>query len=76
MRFEVSERITTKAGKVDLLRTLEDQFRKVAENVRRHGDSLFVKSIEATFGSINRRDDTVIELQQMEDGWRMCAIVS
>ena len=76
MKFEVSERISTTARKEDLLLFLEDQFRKVSGNVRRQDDSLFVKSIEATFGSINRSDDSVIELKRAEDGWLVIALVN
>ena len=76
MEFEVSERISTTARKEDLLLFLEDQFRKVSGNVRRQDDSLFVKSIEATFGSINRSDDSVIELKRAEDGWLVIALVN
>ncbi len=69
MKFEVSERIATRAGKEDLLRGLEEQFKKVSESVQRNGDSIVAKAIEASFGSINRKDTTTIELKATEDGF-------
>lgn len=76
MRFEVSERITTKTSNEELLRALEEQFRKVSENVQRNGNTLFVKSVEASFGSINRRDSAVIELKKCDDGYLAIAAVN
>lgn len=75
MRFEVSERIPTNAKKEELLLAIEEQFRKVSNSVQRHGDKIFVKSVEATFGSINRNDDSVVELQKANDGWLAIASV-
>ena len=75
MRFEVSERITTRADKVELLTLLEDQFRKIASSVQRHGESLEATSIEASFGSINRRDRTLVELKPTNDGFVAIASV-
>jgi hypothetical protein len=76
MKFEVSERISTSAGKGELLKVLEEQFKKVSENVQRHGDTLVAKSIEASFGSINRYDTTTIELKDVDDGFLAVASVN
>lgn len=76
MNFEVSERIATAVAKEDLLNVLEAQFKKVSQNVKRHGDSIFAKSIEASFGSINRTDSTVIELKKVDDGFLAVACVN
>ncbi len=75
MNFEVSERITTTAAKEDILKVLETQFTKVAVDVKRYDDTLFVKSIEATFGSINRTDKTKVELKNVDDGFLAIAYV-
>lgn len=48
MTFEVSERIHTNADLGTVLSSLEEQFRKVASKVTRQGDSLDVRSIEAS----------------------------
>ena len=76
MRFEVSERIKTNRSQEELLRFLEDQFRKVSENVRRTGQVIEVKSIEASFGSINRADTTLISLRKADGGWLVVAEVN
>lgn len=75
MRFEVSERIRTRCASEDVLRFLEDQFRKVAESSKRFGDALEVKSIEASFGSINRADTTAITVKPVDGGLLMVAEV-
>ena len=75
MNFEVSERIITTAAKEEILKVLESQFKKVSLDVKRYGDSIFVKSIEATFGSINRSDKTDIELKSVERGFLAIACV-
>lgn len=75
MKFEVSERITTGADKEEILRGLEEQFKKVSQSVTRNGDSLVAESIEASFGSINRSDTTTIEARDTDDGFLVLANV-
>ncbi len=75
MKFEVSERIITSAEKEDILRGLEEQFKKVSQSITRNGDSLVAKSIEASFGSINRSDTTTIDLKDTDDGFLVLANV-
>lgn len=75
MRFEVSERIRTGKSKEELLESLDEQFRKISESTNRSGQSLEIKSIEATFGSINRNDTTVLTLKELDDGWLVIANV-
>lgn len=76
MKFEVSERIITNAEKEKLLNGLEEQFKKVSQKVIRTGDSITVKLIEASFGSINRSDTTTIDLKETEDGFLVLANVN
>lgn len=66
MRFEISERIPTQASKEDILKFAEEKFRKIADSVERSGDTLIVKSIEASFGSINRKDSTEVHVEIYE----------
>jgi hypothetical protein len=75
MKFEVSERIQTSASKEEILRGLEEQFKKVSNSVQRSGETLTVKSIEASFGSINRSDTTTVELRDTDDGYLLLANV-
>jgi hypothetical protein len=76
MRFEVSERIRTQVSQEELLAVLEEQFRKVSESVKRYGQTLEVKSIEATFGSINRSDTTTVSIKKIDHGWLLVADVN
>jgi len=75
MKFEVSDRIQTSASKEEVLTGLEEQFKKVSQSVQRSGESLMAKSIEASFGSINRSDTTTVELRDTDDGYLLLADV-
>ena len=75
MKFEVSERIQTSASKEEILAGLEEQFKKVSQSVQRSGESLMAKSIEASFGSVNRSDTTTVELRDTDDGYLLLANV-
>jgi uncharacterized membrane protein YciS (DUF1049 family) len=76
MEFEISEKINTGATKNDVLEILEKQFKKISVNVKRENDGLIVKSIEATFGSINRSDITQIDLKEKKSGFLCIAKVN
>ena len=75
MKFEASERIRTARSQDELLTVLETQFRKVSEEVKRVGQTIEAKSIEASFGSINRNDTTTVSLKKVDDGWLVVADV-
>lgn len=75
MKFEVSERIRTSKSQEELLAALETQFRKVAESTQRSGLTIEAKLIEASFGSINRKDTTFISMAKADDGWLVVAEV-
>jgi len=75
MRFEMSERITTKTGKNEMMNLMEEKFRKASNKVQRCGDRLVIESIEASFGSINRSDTTTVELKETENGFLAIADV-
>lgn len=76
MNFEVSERLTTRADRSDILHRLEEKFKMVALNVRISDQKLLVDSIEASFGSINRSDTTQIELREHNEGYLLLASVN
>ena len=75
MRYEVSSRIRTIKPKEALLDTLYLQFSKVADKVVRGPEHISARAIEATFGSINRTDDTVITLKPADGGYLVVADV-
>jgi hypothetical protein len=76
MRFEVSERIKTSKSQEELLSFLEAQFKKISESANRSDTTIKVKSIEASFGAINRDDSADISLKKSEDGWLLVSDVN
>lgn len=75
MRFEISERIATQCAAQDLFAALEEQFRKVSRQVSVDTGRLKAVSIEATFGSINRKDETIVSIKPLEGGYLLVADV-
>lgn len=76
MKFEVSEQIRCVAEKKAVLDSLEIQLRKTSRKVERIGEAIRVRGIEASFGSINRSDETVIKVQQKSNGFLCVAEVT
>lgn len=66
MNFDVSRRFSTQASHSQVLSFLEDSFRKTANKVEHNGMTLTVESINATFGSINRSDKTIVEAKEKD----------
>ncbi len=76
MHFEVSERIDTSAERTDVMNLALAQFRKISDSVNIEHDMIVAKGVEATFGSINRTDRTVIDCKQLPSGWLLTAEVT
>lgn len=76
MRFEISERVLTRRSANELLEALQEQFRKSARRVDVEGQRFKATSIEASFGSVNRRDETVVYVKPIEGGHLLVADVS
>ena len=81
MKFEVSERFKTSKSEAQILESLEEQFRKISNKVSRNdgesvGSSIVIESIEATFGSINRKDITEVKISKKESGYLCVADVT
>lgn len=76
MRYEASERITTGWSDERVMDCLAEQFGKIAEKVDRRNSSIIAKRIEATFGSINRTDETEVTLRRTDDGVLVVADVN
>ncbi|MEO6113014.1 MAG: SHOCT domain-containing protein [Sphingomicrobium sp.] len=68
MHFEISERLVTSQSAENILRFAERQMKKVSRKADIKNGKLRVQSIEASFGSINRADDTTITIQQVQGG--------
>jgi len=75
MQFELSERIHTSVRDEDIRQALESQFKKVSAKVFREGNLIHANSIHATFGSINRVDQTVVAVRRYDDGYAVFANV-
>lgn len=75
MKFEVSARITTSKPASTVISKLEEKFRRVANRVTKRGNTLDVYAIQATFGSINRTDITVVRLEPRDYGFLCVADV-
>lgn len=76
MKFEVSEKIISKVNKAIILDSLEEQFRKTSQSVVKSGEYLEAISIEASFGSINRSDNSIIKINGIENGYLLIAEVN
>lgn len=77
MNFDVSRRFRTNASQNDISQFLEDSFRRTAENVLRNNrGGLEAHSINATFGSINRKDTTIVDIREKDGEVLLVANVS
>ena len=76
MKFQISKNIKTDASELDILEFLNEQFETVSQEVVSIKDTIKCKSIEASFGSINRKDLTTISLKKTKDGYMITANVN
>lgn len=78
MYFSLNKRFATKASCEQILIFLEDEFKKVAEFVTYNvsSNSLTIKSINTTFGSINRDDTTIIEVKDKDKEIAITAFIT
>lgn len=71
MKFQNSQKIRTNLPASKVLDLIEEQFQKVSESIERTRNEVVSKSIEASFGSINRSDETVISLKKKASGFTL-----
>ncbi len=76
MNFSIVERIKTNKSKEELQHEAVLAFMRVAGNVVETTDEITVTSINATFGSINRTDKTVVLVKPKDDGFLLAAHVN
>lgn len=69
MKFDVSERIRTTASADEVLQFLAERFTKISVSTKISNSHIIVRNIEASFGSINRADRTLVTVQKTEGGW-------
>ena len=75
MKFDVSRRFQTKASGEEIAKFLEDSFRKDSNAVNYNSGILTVELINPTFGSINRKDTTIVEIKPKDDDTLLVANV-
>ena len=75
MRFEISEKIRTSKPRAQIFTALQEQFAKVSKSVTIDDGRIKVTYIEASFGSINRKDQSIIALKPLDDGYLLIADV-
>lgn len=66
MTFEMSERFVSTSSEQEVLAFLRDAFQKVSEGIIDNGNTFTAKQLNATFGSINRADETTISVSRRE----------
>ncbi|WP_081490967.1 SHOCT domain-containing protein [Sphingobium xenophagum] len=75
MRFELSERIYTTRNENEVMDAILRGFKRVAETSKVSGHEIVVTDVKATFGSINRKDSTKINLERVQGGFEIVADV-
>jgi hypothetical protein len=75
MRFEISDRLSSQSSTSDIYAALNKQFRKISAKVVEGQGEFKATAIEASFGSINRKDETVVSIKTVEGGYLLVADV-
>lgn len=76
MTFEISERFASAATEQEVLGFLKNAFQKVSEGIIDNDSTFTAKQLNATFGSINRADETTISVSRREADLLMVASVN
>lgn len=76
MTFEISERFFSGAPDQQVLGFLKDSFQKVSEGIVDNGASFTAKQLNATFGSINRADETTVSVSRRDSDLLVVASVN
>lgn len=76
MQFDVSTRFQTNKSQKEIMDFLEQSFRKNSSNVSYNGDALIVETINPTFGSINRKDITTVDVKPKDNEILISAAVN
>lgn len=75
MRFEISKRVDTDRSIDDVIASAKQSFEKIAKSVDDDQSGFVAKGVEATFGSINRTDRTIVRCAPAEGGAMIVADV-
>ena len=73
MKFTTTQKLRTRASEEAVLSAITEAFRPISESVNQGNHFVEATQIQATFGSINRKDTTRLTLKQKQDGWTITA---
>jgi hypothetical protein len=73
MKFTTTQKLKTGANEEAVLSAIAEAFRPISESVNQGNHFVEATQIQATFGSINRKDTTRLTLKQKQDGWTVTA---
>lgn len=76
MTFEISERFTSASTEQEVLGFLKNAFQKVSEGIIDNDSTFTAKQLNATFGSINRADETTISVSRRDSDLLVVASVN
>lgn len=72
-KYQITKKIKTGKSISDITEIVGNAFRNISEETIVEGSGIKAVSIDATFGSINRSDVTIISIVQKEDGYLLLA---
>jgi hypothetical protein len=72
-KYQSTKKIKTTKEVSEVLEIIESAFRNVSDETKLDGNTIKANSIDATFGSINRSDTTVISVVKKDDGYLLIA---
>lgn len=76
MHFEISERFTSISDETRIRNFLWNSFSKISSNITDTPPSFTVIQVNPTFGSINRKDETIISVSKREGDILLVASVN
>ncbi len=76
MHFEISERFTSISDETRIRNFLWNSFSKISSNITDTSPSFTVMQVNPTFGSINRKDETIISVSKREGDILLVASVN
>jgi hypothetical protein len=73
MKFTTTQKLKTAASETAVLSAIGEIFEPISESVEQGSHFVEARQIQATFGSINRKDVTRLTLKRKQDGWTVTA---
>jgi hypothetical protein len=73
MKFTTTQKLKTGASEDAVFSAIREVFKPISESVEQGNHFVEARQIQATFGSINRKDVTRLTLKRKQDGWTVTA---